>query len=60
MPTLEEIKEQINHLDGVSRLLVRGEIKQLPRILWEDERMENLVQGTYEDSNGVLAATNER
>jgi Bacterial PH domain/Short C-terminal domain len=57
---LEEIKEQIGHLDNASRLLGRREIRELPNILWEDEEIEKLVQGTYGNSTGILVATNKR
>lgn len=60
MPTLEEVREQIGHMDGGSKFLGRKEIKALPGILWEDESVERLIQGTYESGNGVLVATNKR
>lgn len=60
MPTLEEVKEQIGVIDGASRFLGRKEIKELPKILWEDEKVEKVVQGTYNNSNGLLVATNKR
>ena len=60
MPTLEEIKIQIQRLDGVSRLLGRREIRELPNILWEDEIVEKIVQGLYENGQGILVATNKR
>ena len=60
MPTLKEIKKQIQHLDGLQQFLGRREIKELPRILWENECLENIIQGTYNDGNGVLVATNKR
>lgn len=60
MPTLEEIKEQINNLDGASQFLGRKEIKELPSILWENEAVEKLVQGAYENNLGILVATNKR
>lgn len=60
MPTLEEIKKQIQHLDGVSRLFGRKEIKELPNILWEDEIVEKMVQGYYGCGQGILVATNKR
>jgi hypothetical protein len=59
MPTLEEVREQIGHIDGASRFLGRKEIKELPSILWEDENVERLVQGTY-GGMGILVATNKR
>lgn len=60
MPTLEEVKKQLEMLDGVSRFLGRREIKELPDILWEDENVERLLQGIYESNNGILVATNKR
>ncbi|MFX3672849.1 MAG: PH domain-containing protein [Paenisporosarcina sp.] len=60
MPTLEEIKNQINMLDGASRLLGIKEIKELPNILWENENVEKLVSGFYAGGNGILVATNKR
>ena len=54
MPTLKEIKKQIQHLDGLQQFLGRREIKELPRILWENECLENIIQGTYKDGNGVF------
>jgi Bacterial PH domain/Short C-terminal domain len=61
VPTLEEVREQIGHIDGGSRFLARKEIKELPSILWEDEHVERLVQGTYSGAGtGVLVATNKR
>jgi len=60
MPTLDEIKAQIQNLDGTSKLLGVKEIKQLPAILWEDEVVEKLVQGIYGSGYGILVATNKR
>ncbi len=60
MPTLEEIQTQIRNLDGFETFLGRKEIKELPNILWEDETVENVIQGTYNNGNGILVATNRR
>ena len=60
MPTLDEIKAQIQNLDSASKLLGVKEIKQLPSILWEDEVVEKLVQGIYGSGYGILVATNKR
>ena len=60
MPTLEEVKEQIKSIDGLSKFLGRREIKELPDILWENENVENMVQGFYKNGNGILVATNTR
>ena len=60
MPTLIEIQSQIKNLAGFESFLGRKEIKELPSILWEDEKVENIIQGTYNNGNGVLVATNIR
>jgi len=60
MPTLEEVKEQIGNLDGMSKFLGRKEIKELPNILWKDEKIEKIVQGVYEKNLGILVASDKR
>jgi hypothetical protein len=60
MPTLDEINLQIKNLGGVEGFLGRKEIKELPNILWADESVENIIQGTYNNGNGILVATNNR
>lgn len=60
MPALDEVREQIGSIDGASKLLRRREIKKLPAILWEDERVERLVAGIYGHKRCVLVATNKR
>ncbi|MEX0996865.1 MAG: PH domain-containing protein [Flavobacteriaceae bacterium] len=60
MPTLEQVKNQIQKVDGLSKFLGKREIKELPNILWENENVENLIQGTYNNGNGILVATNKR
>ncbi|HEC32790.1 MAG TPA: hypothetical protein ENI63_00840 [Candidatus Kaiserbacteria bacterium] len=60
MATLDEIKKQIKNLGIGSKLLGIKEIKALPDILWEDEKLEKIVQGFYENGNGILIATNKR
>ena len=36
------------------------EMKELPKILWEDEKVEKVIQGFHEKGSGILAATNKR
>ena len=60
MPTLEQIKDQLSHINGIESLYGRKEIKELPSILWEDEIVEGMVTGTYNSSLGALFATNKR
>jgi hypothetical protein len=60
MPTLEQIQEQLKRIDGVSHLLGRKEIKELPAILWEDEHVDHMLSGIYNNGLGALFATNRR
>lgn len=60
MPTIEQIQSQIQKLDGVSSFLAKKEIKELPNILWHDEEVKGLIQGFYNNGNGLLVATNSR
>ena len=41
-------------------MLFRSEIKELPSILWEDEKVEKITSGMYNNGNGILVATNKR
>jgi len=60
MPTLEEIQANMKQLDSCSKFFGRKEIKELPHILWDDELLEHIVQGSYNNGNGILVATNKR
>jgi len=39
---------------------VGREVKELPNILWDDEQVLDLVQGFYNNSTGILVATQKR
>ena len=63
MPSLEKTQEQILEAlrDEDRRRLGRPrEIKELPKILSEDEIIENIVRGFYSHGLGILVATNRR
>jgi Bacterial PH domain len=57
---LDVIVAQIAHLPGGKGFLGRKEVKQLPTILWEDEKVENIIRGFYANGTGILVATNKR
>ena len=59
---LNEIKNQIQklNLSGGSQFLGRKEINELPQILAENESVNNIVQGTYNNGNGILVSTDRR
>lgn len=60
MPSLDEIREQIKGLDGVNKLSEPREIGELPNILWDDEKVERIIEGFYIDKQGILVTTNKR
>ena len=60
MPTLETIRADLAALDDASRILARREIKELPNVLWDDERVKGAVQGRYGRGQGLLVATDRR
>src|ERR671934_48203 len=59
MPTLDEVRSQFG-LHGLRGLLSRPEIAELPRVLAEDETVLDAVQGWFEQSSGLLVATDRR
>lgn len=60
MPDLDEVQKQIKNKRSLGKFLSRREVKELPSILWEDESVESIIQGTYNNGNGILVATNKR
>lgn len=60
MPSLSDIEKQIEHLNVSKQIMECKEIKILPKILIKDEHIEGVVQGTLEQNDGLLIATNNR
>ena len=60
MPTLESVKAELAALGTANSLVVRREVRDLPKILWEDERILGALQGMYAGGNGLLVATDRR
>lgn len=58
----EDIKKQILELklDNISSFLGRREIRELPDILAATEIIDNMVQGVYNNGNGILVSTDRR
>jgi hypothetical protein len=46
------ITKQIERLDLSSRILSRKEVRELPQILWDDEEIQDIVQGVYNNGAG--------
>jgi hypothetical protein len=59
---LEEIKSMITNLnlDNISTFFGRKEINELPQILAPTEKIDNIIQGTYNNGQGILVSTNRR
>ena len=59
---LDEIKAEIKNLNlsNASTFLGRKEINELPQILSENEKVNNIIQGTYNNGQGILVSTNRR
>ncbi len=60
MPSHDEVMEQIKSLDSASQFLGKKEIKELPSILWHDEVIKEVAQGMYDNSMGLIVATDRR
>ena len=56
----EALNSELRKIDGVDKWMTRGEIKELPSILWGNELPEKLITGTYNNGRGILVATNRR
>lgn len=59
---LDEIKAEIRNLNisNASAYFGRREINELPAILSDTEKINNIVQGTYDKGNGILVSTDRR
>lgn len=60
MATLEQINDKINQLGSDINFLVKPDIKALPDILNQNEELIDILQGMYNDRNGLLVLTNIR
>ena len=61
MVTIAELEQQLRRWIHPLRLrLIRGEVKQLPNLLWEEEKIESAAQGWYQGGIVLLVATNRR
>ena len=59
---LKEIKHQISKMPitNANTFFARKEIKSLPDILMENEKLENIIVGNFSSGTGVLICTNVR
>ncbi len=54
------IEAALRRLDGFGKFVNRGEIKNLPSILWENEFPLQITSGWYNNGNSILVATDRR
>lgn len=59
---LDQIKAELNNLNlrNSSLFLGRKEINELPQILADGEKITNIIQGTYNNGQGILVSTIRR
>lgn len=60
MLSLESIKAQLRFIGAGKFILARGEIRELPGILWDDEQILKVAYGIHEGGTGLLLATDKR
>lgn len=61
MPVSEkDVVQMISRLPLGGKFVGRREVKELPKILWDDEQVLDLVQGFYNTGTGILVATQKR
>ena len=60
MPTLQEIESQLGSLSGLQKKVIEREVKELPNILSNDEKLESVLRANFGSNSGILVATNKR
>ena len=55
--TIEDTIRRLGDLKGMGTFGIGGELKQLPKVLAEDELPEILMQATYDDRDGLRVAS---
>lgn len=55
-----DVAEVAARLPKNIRFIAGKELKKLPEVLWEGEKVRELVQGRYEEKQGILVLTDRR
>lgn len=55
-----EVKNQLVEIGATNLMWGRGELRELPKILFEGEKLKHVLNGRYEGGFAVLCATNQR
>lgn len=56
----DRVKQQLQSIGADYKFLGRAEIRELPKILFEDEFLQHVVFGKYSGGFALLCATNQR
>ena len=56
----DEVKRQIAKIGAHNMMWGKAELRELPKILFEDEQLSHVINGRYEGGFAVLCATNYR
>jgi hypothetical protein len=56
----DEVKKQLVEIGATNLMWGRAELRELPKILFENERLRHVLNGRYEGGFAVLCATDQR
>jgi hypothetical protein len=60
MVTQDRVKQQLKSIDADFQFVGRAELRELPKILFDDEYLQHVVFGRYAAGFALLCATNQR
>jgi hypothetical protein len=60
MVHIDEVSKQLKELGASFRFWCRAEIRELPKILFENEKIKHLLIGRYEGGFALMCATDHR
>jgi len=60
MISIEDIKKQLQNINGGSKFANKSEIKQLPTVLTDGEVIEAIAKGRYSKQLGLIIVTSKR
>lgn len=56
----DRVKQQLQSINADFQFVGRAELRELPKILFEDEYLQHVVFGRYSNGFALLCATNQR
>ncbi len=60
MASIKEVKDQLRALGVPPSVLAKGEVREIPNVLFENETIQKVVYGWYGSGFAVLLATTTR